>query len=83
MCDKEHYEDLDDRVTALEKNNAVLDARFDSLLKSTNNLKHVVYAFTFLLLLTVIYGAIGGKGFNAVTTAAAKTHASSNPINLN
>lgn len=63
----EKIEDLDERVKALEISGARLDERISSLVSSTQNLKWSIWGFSFILLLAVIYGALGDKGFNAIT----------------
>lgn len=70
MCDKPHFEELEDRVTKMETAYAVTGEQIKNLVKSVDRLTHVVYAFTFILLLAVVYGALGSTGFNAVTNAA-------------
>ena len=62
-------DDLDQRVTAVEINEAKLDERLSALVSSTSNLKWALWSITLLLLLTVIYGAIGYRGFNQVANA--------------
>ena len=62
-------DELDQRVTAIEINEAKLDERLGSLVSSTSNLKWSLWSITILLLLTVIYGAIGYRGFNQVANA--------------
>ena len=59
-------DELDQRVTAIEINEAKLDERLSALVSSTSNLKWSLWSITLLLLLTVIYGAIGYRGFNQV-----------------
>ena len=61
-------EELDQRVKQIEINSAKLDERLNALVSSTSNLKWALWSITVLLLLTVIYGAVGRDGFNAVTT---------------
>ena len=65
----EQIEQLDDRVTKLEISGARLDQRLEDLVKSTSNLKWSIWSITIILLLAVVYGALGDKGFNAVTTS--------------
>ena len=67
-------EELDQRVTAIEINEAKLDERLSSLVSSTSNLKWSLWSITILLLLTVIYGAIGYRGFNQVANAYSDMH---------
>lgn len=84
MCDKAHYERLEGRMDELEDSVAVYHAKTDERLKtlfvSCKDLKdsmkiarNVVYMMCFVTVVTVlalVYGAIGGDGFNAVTRAA-------------
>ena len=65
----DQIEQLDDRVTQLEVSGARLDERLSSLVSSTSNLKWSIWSITVILLLAVIYGALGDKGFNAVTNS--------------
>ena len=67
-------EELDQRVTAIEINEAKLDERLSALVSSTSNLKWALWSITLLLLLTVIYGAIGYRGFNQVADAYSDMH---------
>ena len=62
-------DELDQRVTQIEINEAKLDERLGALVSSTSNLKWSLWSITLLLLLTVIYGAIGYGGFNQVANA--------------
>lgn len=77
MCDEAHFhkledkvEEHDDRIQALEKTDAVHDAKIDSLAKQAKFQMITVWAAFFLTLLALIYGALGPNGFNAVTTTA-------------
>ena len=65
----EQIEQLDDRVTKLEISGARLDQQLEDLVKSTSNLKWSIWSITVILLLAVVYGALGDKGFNAVTNS--------------
>ena len=67
-------DELDQRVTAIEINEAKLDERLSALVSSTSNLKWALWSITLLLLLTVIYGAIGYRGFNQVANAYSDMH---------
>ena len=67
-------DELDQRVTQIEINEAKLDERLSALVSSTSNLKWSLWSITLLLLLTVIYGAIGYRGFNQVTNTYADMH---------
>ena len=61
-------QDHERRLTKIEVSEARLDERLNSLVQSTNNLKWGMWAFTLLMLLTIIYQAIGPKGFEDVTS---------------
>ena len=64
-------QDHEKRITKIEVGEARLDERLNALVQSTNNLKWVMWAFTLLMLLTIIYQAIGSKGFKDVTSTVA------------
>jgi thiosulfate reductase cytochrome b subunit len=74
MCDKQHYEELEGRVERLEKDYfthaAVSNEKIKTLFNAVNRLFWITCIFSGLLLLTVIYGAIGERGFHHVTDAA-------------
>ena len=74
MCDKEHYKKLEGRVEKLEKDYsthaAVSNEQIKTLFNAVNRLFWITIIFSGLLLLTVIYGAIGERGFNRVTDTA-------------
>ena len=74
MNDTAKIDNLDERVTMLEISSAKLDERFSALVASTSNLKWALWSITLLLLLTVIYGAIGYRGFNQVANAYSDIH---------
>lgn len=59
-------EDHEKRIKKLEVNSARLDERIAGLVQSTANLKWSIWAFTLILLLAVVYGAVGSKGFNQI-----------------
>ena len=67
----EIVQDHEKRITNTEVGEARLDERLNSLVQSTNNLKWGMWAFTLLMLLTIIYQAIGSKGFKDVTSTVA------------
>ena len=67
-------DELDQRVTAIEISEAKLDERLSALVSSTSNLKWALWSITLLLLLTVIYGAIGYRGFNQVAHTYSDMH---------
>lgn len=74
MCDKVHFEKLEGRVDKLEKEYAVHEAtsteQIKTLFNATKILFWVTVFFGGILLLTVVYGAIGERGFTHVTNAA-------------
>ena len=70
MCDHDSYAKLRDRVEALEKNHIRFEEQLHTLFKSTQTMFRVVLVFAFILLLAVVYGALGQRGFTAVTNAA-------------
>ena len=74
MNDTAKIDNLDERVTMLEISSAKLVERLSALVSSTSNLKWALWYITLLLLLTVIYGAIGYRGFNQVTNAYSDMH---------
>ena len=74
MNDTDKIDNLDERVTMLEISSAKLDERLSALVSSTSNLKWALWSITLLLLLTVIYGAIGYRGFNQVTNTYSDMH---------
>ena len=71
MCDKVHFEKLEERVEALEKDyakhQAVSGEQIKTLFNAVNRLFWITCIFSGILLLTVVYGAVGEKGFNHVT----------------
>lgn len=74
MCDKAAYEKLRADVDALKQDQAVHDARAEERFKTLFGILKWVISFmltiTMILLLTVIYVAIGERGLNAITHAA-------------
>ena len=74
MNDTAKIDNLDERVTMLEISSAKLDERLSALVSSTSNLKWALWSITILLLLTVIYGAIGYRGFNQVAHTYSDMH---------
>ena len=73
MCDKTSFSDLRNRVTVLETNAARFDEQIKTLFNSVSRLYYVTVIFGLLMLLAIIYGALGQRGFNAVTSAARQT----------
>ena len=74
MNDTAKIDNLNERVTMLEISSAKLDERLSALVSSTSNLKWSLWSITLLLLLTVIYGAIGYRGFNQVANTYSDMH---------
>ena len=74
MLDEAHFEDLKGRVDRLEKDYAVHAAQsceqIKTLFHAVQRLFWITCIFSGILLLTVVYGAIGERGFNRVTDAA-------------
>ena len=87
MCDHEHYNELRERVDALEDSVKVYHAKTDERIKTlfqtceklsdtaTTVLKTALALLGTVLLVAVlalVYGAVGQSGFNAVTQGAAQ-----------
>jgi hypothetical protein len=74
MYGQEAFKDLEQRITTIERNYAAHDAasreQIKTLFNSVQKLYWVSCVFGGILLLTVVYGAIGEHGFNHVTQAA-------------
>lgn len=74
MLDDDLFERFEERLETLEKrqleDSTRMSEQIKTLFDSTKTLRNITYVFCLLLLLTVIYGAVGGNGFNAVTHAA-------------
>lgn len=83
MCDKEHYDALEKRVNNLEKSyevhSKVSEKQLEILFSSVQKLFWITCIFGGILLLTVVYGAIGEKGFNHVTHTAQEMAKMQNP----
>lgn len=84
MCDKEHFEKLEDRVGCLEKAHAIHEASAMEKFQATEKTMGLlvtcfkwVFGSMFLLLLimafTVVYGAIGERGLHSVSNAVNET----------
>lgn len=73
MCDKAAYNKLREDVEALKQDQAVHDAKSEERFKTLFGILKWVISFmltiTMILLLTVIYGAVGERGFHSVTHA--------------
>ena len=85
MCDREHFHRLEDRVDRLESEVQVYHARTDERLKTlfqtceklsrtaATLLRAALTILGIVLIVSVfalVYGALGERGFKAVTTAA-------------
>ena len=70
MCDKAHYEKLEGRVDALERTDIRHDEKISNIEKALKWQAFTVWGAFLLCLLAIIYGALGPKGFNAVSKAA-------------
>ena len=87
MCDHQHFDTLRTRVDALEDSvkeyHAKTDERITTLFKSCDrlyesvgiarNLFYFVMLIFLIVVLALVYGAVGQGGFNAVTSAAAQS----------
>ena len=72
MCDKAEFNKIRDRVEQLEKNSVKFDEQLRTLFNSTRTIFWTVCFAGFLMLLSLIYGALGHRGFNAVTNEASR-----------
>lgn len=63
----EMVQDHEKRITNIEVSEARLDERLNALVQSTNNLKCGMWAFTFVMLLTMVWQLLGREGFKDVT----------------
>ena len=76
MCDKESFNELEQRLNALEKSyevhSKVSETQLETLFSSVQKLFWITCIFGGILLLTVVYGAIGERGFNHVTSEVSK-----------
>ena len=70
MCDKTEFQKIRERVEQLEKNSVKFDQQLRTLFNSTRMIFGIVCTAGLLMLLALIYGAVGHRGFNAVTDAA-------------
>ena len=81
MCDKRSYRELRGQVLKLERADAAQTEQIRTLFNATAKLEstmttvftRIVWVFAIVLLLAIlalVYGAVGGRGFNAVTRAA-------------
>lgn len=78
MCDKAHFEELEHRVSELEvayaSHTAASGEQIKTLFATVQRLFWITCVFGGILLLTVVYGAIGERGFHHVTNAAKELH---------
>ena len=74
MCDKAEFVRLREKIIELEKrvieSSATTGEQIKTLFTSVKLLYRVVLIGGLILLLAVVYGALGPRGFNAVTQAA-------------
>lgn len=74
MCDKAAFNRLEHKVSKLEENYAVHSAcseeRFKTIFGIIKWIISFILLMTLILLLTVVYGAVGERGFHAVTEHA-------------
>lgn len=73
MCTRTAFERLRDRISALEKSDAEQDASINFLLRGQKLQYWSIWGAFVLVLLALIYGALGPRGFNAVTKVAPPT----------
>lgn len=67
MCDKAEFSKIRERVEQLEKTSVKFDEQLRTLFNSTQTMYRTVCVAGLLMLLALIYGALGQRGFNAVT----------------
>lgn len=76
MCDKAHFEKLESRVDRLEidfiKHAASSEVQLANVVRLQKYTLLCLGAACLLMLLTIIYGAVGERGFNHVACAAEK-----------
>lgn len=70
MCDKVEFEKLKDRLMDAEKSLIAQGEQIKTLFRSSKLQFWSIWGMTMLMLLALIYGALGSNGFNAVTKAA-------------
>lgn len=81
MCDRESFAKIRDAIVDLQKADAVQSEQIKTLFKTTeiqgdtqtrlvNRLVLAVIGVLILAVLALIFGALGERGFKAVTTAA-------------
>lgn len=70
MCDRPAFEKLRDRVTRLEMSDVSQEEKLKTLFRGQRIQFWTVWGAFMLTLLALIYGALGPRGFNAVTDAA-------------
>jgi len=83
MCDRESFEKIRDSIAELQKTDASHSEQIKTLFATTERqgktidtitarLVMAVIGVLLILVLAVVFGAIGKEGFNAVTRAAPK-----------
>ena len=81
MCDRESFGKIRDAIAYLQKADAVQSEQIKTLFNTTkeqgenqkavvNRLLWIVAGIIVIAVLALVYGALGDKGFNAVTSAA-------------
>lgn len=66
MNTEEKLDNHETRISRLEADEGRLDERLAALVRSTDSLKKVNYCFTLLMLLAILYMAIGRQGYKDV-----------------
>lgn len=91
MCDRESFAKIRDAIGDLQKADAVQSEQIKTLFKTTetqgetqkavvNRLLWIVGGILVLVVLALIFGALGERGFNGVTNAAPKMLAAEQPL---
>lgn len=70
MCDHEHFDKLRDKVNDLERRDAKRDEQIKTLFNASRYQFWAIWSMALILLLAVVYGAVGQTGFKAVTSVA-------------
>lgn len=84
MCDRESFGKIRDAIADLQKADAVQSEQIKTLFNTTkeqgetqkavvNRLLWIVAGIIVIAVLALVYGALGDRGFNAVTSAAIQT----------
>ena len=72
MCDKESFDNMRDDIQEIREWNARVDERLKTLFARVTLQFWAMFFALILLLLTVIYMAIGNNGFHDVVSSAEK-----------